>query len=919
LYYSQTKDLDITKLNTLSIKILMNFLKENGIDFNYLNLIKEDVYNLVEFFIPTDYNAINYPSIVKNDIIYQIINDLYNVNSKYIKIIAEDIYKQLGIKIGYDGKNIIKKILNYNNEKDIKKLKEFYPESFDVILEIIEKHKLNINTDAKNFFINNFNQGDNKKKRNYLYSIFIKLFHFNELTHISLPKLFNYNERIILKELEENDYKILKRLCKNNRNLYDIKSASKIFYFYYLKILKRRLQKLAKQKRLEPYMNAEFYDKNTKIQKYIYDRGYDLKLFDTEEYDLILFNINQEIYEKFDNEQEFYNYILEYIKECYRVLSNHKVLVVWIKNVYNNQGKNLKWDIYSKVCIFGERFIPIYMGKNFYYNPEVILYDILAGYNIDLNNNDKDLIKKYYQKKIDIENLIKFSHDKKLLQQYKAIIESLNYVYSGFTFNDCFILKTKNIYLNKDLPMIKNNTELLIIFYKYRIDNRKIPCPECGGLKVSGNSFPEIGHKSWECKNEICPSRSKSNRGKRYSEKTNYMQWGVEDKSEFNIIPKEIINKWRRDIVTINENNEVYEMILRYYSFPNEKVLFINADIINNEFNRNITYLSNNLDFGYKSCINLHNKIEKHIKNYFNSNSSIFKYFIIDKKVSYSKELDSFIKNKSSNAKVIQGDSFEVLQKISENSITAIVTSPPYYNVRDYSKWSNLYLYFYDMYNIIKQCYRVLKPGGIFLWNIGDVFDNERIIVKSTMGYKRINLGAYFVFLFQKIGFELLENIIWDKGEAQSNRHKNNGNLTPHYQKPINAYEHMFIFKKPGSKIIINKNYEKALHKWCYNVVKFPPVIKINAKGENIFGHSAPFPHDIPDFVVKLFSTNEDDIILDPFAGSGTSIISAYKNNRIGIGIELNEEYVKLCMKKLRQENINFQIVILDYIEKEKQ
>ena len=59
--------------------------------------------------------------------------------------------------------------------------------------------------------------------------------------------------------------------------------------------------------------------------------------------------------------------------------------------------------------------------------------------------------------------------------------------------------------------------------------------------------------------------------------------------------------------------------------------------------------------------------------------------------------------------------------------------------------------------------------------------------------------GMGCLLLFRKSGFELLDNIIWNKGETQSNRHKNDGNFTPYYQKPANCYEHMFIFKKPGN------------------------------------------------------------------------------------------------------------------------
>jgi len=83
------------------------------------------------------------------------------------------------------------------------------------------------------------------------------------------------------------------------------------------------------------------------------------------------------------------------------------------------------------------------------------------------------------------------------------------------------------------------------------------------------------------------------------------------------------------------------------------------------------------------------------------------------------------------------------------------------------------------------------------------------------------------------------------------------------------------------------------------------PVFKINSKGENTLGHTAPFLEDIPDFLIKTFTRNSNDIVLEPFAGSRTSLISAGKNNRKCFGIELSEEYVELIKKRCDNENIN--------------
>ena len=82
----------------------------------------------------------------------------------------------------------------------------------------------------------------------------------------------------------------------------------------------------------------------------------------------------------------------------------------------------------------------------------------------------------------------------------------------GFTFNDCYIIECRDDVHAQFSKDIQNDNKILFVFYKYRMDERKIPCPVCKGLNVSGNSYPEVGHRSWECKNVICPSRSKSDR-----------------------------------------------------------------------------------------------------------------------------------------------------------------------------------------------------------------------------------------------------------------------------------------------------------------------------------------------------------------------------------------------------------------------
>jgi len=359
---------------------------------------------------------------------------------------------------------------------------------------------------------------------------------------------------------------------------------------------------------------------------------------------------------------------------------------------------------------------------------------------------------------------------------------------------------------------------------------------------------------------------------------------------------------------------------------------------------------------------------ECNIQKVINEWSKIYCAFVKEKYQSEDKQSDKkithLIERNSSIVKVIWGNCYSVLKKMKCESVHLMVTSPPYYNARDYSHWNNLDAYLKDMRLIIREAYRVLDNHRVFVWNVGDIFYNDNLFTTSVWGKRRIPLGAYFIKIFEEEGFTFVDDYIWDKGEVQSERHKNGDKPYPFYQYPMNCYEHILIFHKHRKDetrypcpvcgcLQVNGNAfsEIGLRSWeCKNpdcfkrsaanrgkrfslktlitqqrqgdafrieedfikkyrrdIVKFSPVIKINSKGENKLGHTAPFPIDIPDMAIKFFSY-EGEIVLDPFGGSMTTLISSYQNNRIGIGIELNKmRFRDIIMKNLKRnlgENI---------------
>ena len=541
-------------------------------------------------------------------------------------------------------------------------------------------------------------------------------------------------------------------------------------------------------------------------------------------YSLLILRMNQVLFERLDYSLDN---VTSFIVNSYGDLENYRYLsIVFDGNICDKTKKDITWQLIYKLSVFAENFIQ-YKGKFFPFHKEK-----------------------------QIERLSKFLKSRDIKEYEKLSSSFYENISCGFKFEDC--------YISSDL------SKKILVLKKIELDDSNVPCPSCMTTIQQGNSYPEMFLRSWECKNPECPDRSKSGRGKRFDEYGTYRYFKLSENNKDNIIDDNLYKNWHRDI--FDENLNYIEYLIKAYSWNKETIYLVNLNEEQSKYGRKIV-IDNDLDYFKKSKIT------------FNS-LPIYKLF-----KSLSSEIKSGIINGNrmlfNNLEVINDNSSLHLKTLKPNQIGAAITSPPYYNAREYSQWENLILYLIDMMINANSVYYSLTDESYYLYNIGDIVSEDNVYVNSNMSKHRIQLGFLSCLFFELVGFNLCGNIIWDKGEVQSKRNSTI-NLFSGYIKPVNCYEHMFVFNKGEDKTDNSK------------IVKITPVIKINSKGENTYKHTAPYPLDLVAQIEKFIKKGK--YILDPFLGSGTTLVWCKRNNYKGIGYELNKDYYELCKDNIKMK-----------------
>lgn len=284
----------------------------------------------------------------------------------------------------------------------------------------------------------------------------------------------------------------------------------------------------------------------------------------------------------------------------------------------------------------------------------------------------------------------------------------------------------------------------------------------------------------------------------------------------------------------------------------------------------------------------------------------------LQKQIDEKKWIESFWKQIQHNPMkhiVYNGDSTN-LSFIKDNTVDLIVTSPPYYNAKEYSHWANMETYLNDMHKIFSECFKKLKPGRRLCLNISD------IPTKSASGVKWLPLGAYLINECEKIGYELVDRIIWFKTPIMGFQY---GSL-PFPPSPLicDSMEYIYIFRKPGKSDykyldVTNKNASKlARDEYAEYTKQIWSIRRVRLK-DNLNGHIAPFPLELPYRCIKLYSF-VGDTVLDPFGGSGTTAVAAMRLKRNSIMSEINKEYCDLIKSNLQENKDIFSTDIIQEI-----
>ncbi|WP_206543055.1 DNA-methyltransferase [Exiguobacterium indicum] len=247
-------------------------------------------------------------------------------------------------------------------------------------------------------------------------------------------------------------------------------------------------------------------------------------------------------------------------------------------------------------------------------------------------------------------------------------------------------------------------------------------------------------------------------------------------------------------------------------------------------------------------------------------------------------------------------------EQIEDNSIDLVVTSPPYDDLRNYQGYT------FDFEAVAKELWRVIKPGGVVVWIVGD----------ATINGSETGTSFRQALFFKEIGFNLHDTMIYEKDSISF----------PDTNRYYQTFEYMFVFSKGKPKVV--HLLDDRANKWGngkkrilgrerqedgtlsskrkgnllkpfgvrFNIWRYAIGKNKSTKDNMAFEHPAIFPEELARDHILSWS-DPGDLILDPFMGSGTTAKMAIVSDRRYVGFEISEEYCTIAKRRLENLQMN--------------
>jgi modification methylase len=230
--------------------------------------------------------------------------------------------------------------------------------------------------------------------------------------------------------------------------------------------------------------------------------------------------------------------------------------------------------------------------------------------------------------------------------------------------------------------------------------------------------------------------------------------------------------------------------------------------------------------------------------------------------------------------------SSEAMADLPDSSVHLMVTSPPYNAGKDYDEDLTLAEYLAFLRNVWREVHRVLVPGGRACINVANLGRRPYIPLNASISAEMID-----------IGFLMRGEIIWQKGSSSGTSTAWGSWMSPSNPTLRDTHEYIQVFSKGGFGRKAASDRPPTITKEQF-LEYTKSVWTFTSESARRVGHPAPFPIELPYRLIQLY-TFEDEIVLDPFMGSGQTAIAALQSKRHFVGYEIDPDYTQLAQKRI--------------------